>query len=200
MPDVPVRFTEPLVFADPVLRAVWMRFVEAGFFAVALFRPTVVFRAAARLGAVVRATVATRGGRVVARLATSFFAVVAVLARVGANFRAAVLVANRFVPPDADTGFFVPRAGAAFARDGFANPFMAGRVMAFPLADVPFTARPEGRVFAAAPGRRICLLRELEAMGTTLVTVAIRWTDRKHVIQGHADTPPGTRGYRRVAA
>lgn len=82
--------------------------------------------------------------------------------RDGVVFRIAALVASCVVlaAPDRVVFGFVVRAGGAFARETLTSPRMA---------------RPGGRTFAAAAfsgGRRIGLLRGVEAMGPTLVTVA----------------------------
>lgn len=83
--------------------------------------------------------------------------------RDAAAFWVALLLPARFVPvPPARAAFtFVARFWAAFGRETFTSPRIA---------------RPDDPPFAAAltVARRVDLLCEVEAMGTTLVTVVTR--------------------------
>jgi hypothetical protein len=98
--------------------------------------------------------------------------------------------------------FAAPRFGlAAVARAVFGFAIRAGVAFGRTTFTSPRIARPGDRAFATAftVGRRVGLLREVEAMGTTLVTVA---TWETMPVARYTRTTMGataTSGYRRVA-
>jgi hypothetical protein len=165
-------------------------FFTTGLFAAALFVADTGFRAAGFVffGVIFLAAILLAAfvlERVV--LLTAIFFAAALLVGVRA-FRTAAFAAVRFVlvVPVRPLLDAATRAGAVFGREILTNPRIA---------------RPEGRAFTNAftSERRVGLLREVDGMGITLVTVVARMNKS---VAGYTRTSARATvpcGYRRVA-
>jgi hypothetical protein len=135
-------------------------FLAAIFPAVGVLAPLAVFCAPILTEAVLTVAVLTAGFRLTA------------------TFRAAIFSLRPF-----GARAFAPRGLFAFAD----------AVLTWETFTSPRMARPAGRVFAAAAfavGRRIGLLRGVEAMGNALVTVATCKRTQWHATQNGVKAPP----------